>query len=93
MCADPATRTSRLPGLHARSVEERVRVVCDAAGVDEATARHLGNGGGLPIAAADRMMHHKLGCLPVIEGGKLVGILTEADYVRLARSMLARSGA
>src|SRR5262249_10411041 len=26
----------------------------------------------------------KVGCLPVVEGGKLVGIVTEADFVRLA---------
>jgi len=27
----------------------------------------------------------KLGCLPVVEHGKLVGIVTEADFVRFAR--------
>lgn len=32
--------------------------------------------------AAERMSHHKLGCLPVIEDGKLVGILTEGDFVK-----------
>lgn len=33
--------------------------------------------------AAKLMLDRKLGCLPVIEGGKLVGILTESDFVRL----------
>ncbi|KAB2843033.1 CBS domain-containing protein [bacterium] len=28
------------------------------------------------------MLENKLGCLPVVEGGKLVGILTEADFVK-----------
>ena len=28
---------------------------------------------------------HKYGCLPVIDGGKLVGIITEADFLRFAR--------
>ena len=28
------------------------------------------------------MLENKLGCLPVIEGERLVGILTEADFVR-----------
>ena len=38
-----------------------------------------------PLAeAASLMFERKLGCLPVIENGKLVGILTEADFVRLA---------
>lgn len=37
-----------------------------------------------PLAhAAQTMLRHKLGCMPVVEGGRLVGILTEADFVRL----------
>ena len=32
--------------------------------------------------AARLMIEHKFGCLPVIEGEKLVGILTEGDFVR-----------
>jgi len=30
------------------------------------------------------MLERKIGCLPVLEGKKLVGILTEADFVKLA---------
>jgi CBS domain-containing protein len=38
-----------------------------------------------PLAEAARLMaHRKLGCLPVVEDGKLVGILTEGDFVSLA---------
>ncbi|HBZ68714.1 MAG TPA: hypothetical protein DEP35_02770 [Deltaproteobacteria bacterium] len=38
-----------------------------------------------PLVEAARLMtHRKLGCLPVVEGGKLVGILTEGDFVSLA---------
>jgi len=38
-----------------------------------------------PLAEAARIMaHRKLGCLPVIENGQLVGILTEGDFVNLA---------
>ncbi len=33
--------------------------------------------------AAKLMLQHKYGCLPVLEGDKLVGILTEADFVAL----------
>ena len=37
-----------------------------------------------PLAEAARLMtRHKLGCLPVVEEGKLVGILTEGDFVSL----------
>jgi len=32
--------------------------------------------------AADIMLENKFGCLPVVEGTELVGILTESDFVR-----------
>jgi len=35
-------------------------------------------------AAARIMLNKKLGCLPVVEGTQLVGILTEADFLRAA---------
>ena len=39
-----------------------------------------------PAADAARILEsHKFGCLPVVDGGKLVGIVTEADFVRFAR--------
>ena len=38
-----------------------------------------------PLAEAARLMvARKVGCLPVMEGERLVGILTEGDFVRLA---------
>lgn len=37
-----------------------------------------------PVADAARLMiERKIGCLPVIENRKLVGIVTETDFVRL----------
>ena len=37
----------------------------------------------LPLSEAARVMfENKFGCLPVLEGSKLVGILTESDFVR-----------
>jgi CBS domain-containing protein len=33
--------------------------------------------------AARLMLERKIGCLPVVDGGKLVGILTEGDFVAL----------
>ncbi len=35
-------------------------------------------------SAAELMLERKLGCLPVLEGDRLVGILTESDFVKLA---------
>ena len=37
-----------------------------------------------PLAeAAHLMIEHKVGCLPVLDNGKLVGIVTEEDFVKL----------
>ena len=38
--------------------------------------------------AAQIMLDNKYGCLPVLEGGKLVGILTEADFVKCLVGMI-----
>ncbi len=38
--------------------------------------------------AAGIMEKRKFGCLPVVEHGKLVGILTETDFLRYARLIL-----
>lgn len=39
--------------------------------------------------AARRLLDRKIGCLPVVdEAGTLVGIVTEADFVRLAAELL-----
>ena len=38
-----------------------------------------------PLAdAAAAMLENKIGCVPVLEGSRLVGILTESDFVRRA---------
>jgi len=37
------------------------------------------------IEAARVLMEHKIGCLPVVENGRLVGILTEGDFVAMVR--------
>ncbi len=39
-------------------------------------------------AAVRRMREGKLGCLPVIEAGRLVGIVTEADMMRVMEQAL-----
>lgn len=40
----------------------------------------------VPAYQAARVLEkHKYGCLPVVSGGKLVGIITEADFLRFAR--------
>lgn len=34
--------------------------------------------------AAETMIYNKYGCLPVVDAGKLVGIITETDFLKLA---------
>jgi len=44
---------------------------------------HMLPEGSAPLKeAADLMLENKFGCLPVCEGQRLVGILTESDFVR-----------
>ena len=38
--------------------------------------------------AAQMLLEHKYGCLPVVDGRKLVGIITEADFLRLTISLM-----
>ncbi|TVR01537.1 MAG: CBS domain-containing protein [Desulfovibrionales bacterium] len=38
--------------------------------------------------AAELLLQHKYGCLPVVDNGKLIGILTEADFLKLTISLM-----
>jgi len=38
--------------------------------------------------AAQMLLEHKYGCLPVVDNGKLTGIITEADFLRLTISLM-----
>jgi CBS domain-containing membrane protein len=42
--------------------------------------------------AAQVMLENKYGCLPVVEGSRLVGILTEADFVRYLAERVCGGG-
>ena len=42
----------------------------------------------LLVEAARILLERKIGCLPVVESGQLVGILTEGDFV----AIFARKG-
>jgi CBS domain-containing membrane protein len=39
--------------------------------------------------AAETMIYNKYGCLPVVDDGELVGIITETDFLKLAIFPLA----
>jgi len=42
----------------------------------------------LLLRAGTMMLERRIGCLPVVESGQLVGILTDADLARLALALL-----
>ena len=42
------------------------------------------------LQALDLMRRNKIGCLPVVEDGRLVGVLTEHDFMELASVLLDR---
>jgi CBS domain-containing membrane protein len=43
-----------------------------------------------PIGQLAALMEtRKIGCVPVLEDGKVVGIVTEADFVKMARKLFA----
>ncbi len=67
-------------GTHARARALDLLVVKEAM-----TSEPVTTSPETPLAeAAQVMLDKKIGCLPVVSQGKLVGLLTEADFVRLA---------
>jgi CBS domain-containing membrane protein len=45
--------------------------------------------GALAVSAARIMREHRFGCLPVVERGRLVGVLSETDLLSLVTDALA----
>jgi CBS domain-containing protein len=39
------------------------------------------------------MIEHKIGALPVLEGDRLIGIVTETDFLRAFAGVTAEAGA
>lgn len=65
--------------IHANDIPIAEAMVHDVATVDvHASLRH----------AALFVEKHQIGCLPVLDGGKLVGIITDTDFVAVAINLL-----
>lgn len=45
------------------------------------------------VDAGEFFMSKKASCLPVVQGNKLVGIITSVDFVKLSLHFLTRDGA
>jgi CBS domain-containing membrane protein len=71
------TERSELPLNVQRTIMRRIRVEEVMTSEVETTAS-----GEWLYQAASVMFENKYGCLPVVEGTRVVGILTEADFVR-----------
>lgn len=41
------------------------------------------------LSAAEMILEHKFGCVPVVDDGQVVGIVTESDFVRMVARELA----
>ena len=63
--------------LHDTSVRDIMRTDVTTVGVDTAT-----------IDAIQLMRRLRVGCLPVIQDGRLVGVLTEEDFMNVASKLL-----
>jgi len=64
-------------GTHAKTRALEMPVVKEAMVADVVTTTP-----DAPLSkAATTMLERKVGCLPVVEGGKLVGIIAESDFV------------
>ncbi|MDN3561046.1 hydroxymethylglutaryl-CoA reductase, degradative [Vreelandella neptunia] len=59
------TTTSRIPGLHKMSPEERLQKVVEVTGLSEDVVRHLGNTGNLDSATADSMIENVIGTMNI----------------------------
>src|SRR5210317_38131 len=65
--------------IHANEIDITDVMVTDVATVDvNASLRH----------AALFLERHKIGCLPVLDNGELVGIITDTDFVAVAINLL-----
>ena len=71
--------------------EDRVRLLGLARVVDVMeTHVSVAAPGDLAAEAGERMIRHKIGCLPVVEAdGRLAGIVTEEDFLRWATARMA----
>jgi len=65
-------------GSHAKARALEMLVVKEAMVADVVTTTSEA-----PVSsAAAAMLERKIGCVPVVDGGKLVGIVSESDFVR-----------
>ncbi|PCN50244.1 hydroxymethylglutaryl-CoA reductase, degradative [Candidatus Geothermarchaeota archaeon ex4572_27] len=76
-----SARTSRLPGFHRLTPEERLRVVREWAGLTDDEVRALSAEGGLPMDVADRMVENVIGFMPLPLGVATNFLINGREYL------------
>ncbi len=74
-------RSSRISGFYKKSMEERVKIVADHAGLTHEEVELLRSGGGLGLDAADRMIENVLGTMGFPLGVAVNFRLNGRDYL------------
>jgi len=74
-------KTSRIANFYKLSVEERLRLVKDFAGLTEEETQLLKSTGSLPIELADRMIENVIGAIPVPLGIAVNFLINKKDYL------------
>jgi hydroxymethylglutaryl-CoA reductase len=74
-------KTSRIPGFHKLTVEERVKIVKEFAGLSEDEMALLGKRGHLDIQTADRMIENVIGTFELPFGVATNMIINGKDYL------------
>jgi hydroxymethylglutaryl-CoA reductase len=74
-------RTSKISGFYKLSLQERLRVVKEFAGLSDAKAALIGSTGGLPLETANRMIENVVGVMPVPIGIAVNFLINGRDYL------------
>ena len=74
-------RTSRIPGFHKLTVEERVKIVKEFAGLSEDEVALLSKRGHLDIQTADRMIENVIGTFELPFGIATNMIINGKEYL------------
>lgn len=74
-------KTSRIANFYKLSVEERLRILRDFAGLSEEEVQLLKSTGSLPIELADRMIENVVGAIPIPLGIAVNFLINKRDYL------------
>jgi len=74
-------KTSRIPGFYKLSIEERIEIVKEFAGLTDEEAKLLQSTGSLSLELADRMIENVVGAIPIPMGIAVNFLINGRDYL------------